>query len=504
MIYQVLIVDDEEIVCRGLKEFVKWKDHGFEVAGIAYSVDEALSILEKNYIDVIFTDITMPGKSGLELLKILSQRDRDLKTVIFSGYSDFQFAQEALRYGAVDYLTKPVNLKEVEELLDRLYQTIAHQTQNAEIQRKRTEGLLLSLARGYVPYSKELYQIPEIGSWYGFSIGMKNSSYVRNLEGRMESLRQKLEAVFDHAIVLPYEATKLFLILPCESAQKLKSVVSLLESLFRENGVWACGISSPKNGISQIAEAFYEAGQTLRYLFARQKGDFLFYENIESLYEANTSDVADFIQETLCLLTDPSTRNQAKKAASEQLFRRFRSNGNLLELQLFCIQSLIEMKGRLQSVQIEQNRDTLDNALITIMHCGRFEELETAVTVYIGSLASALNKKSETQLGTGSIREIQIYMNQHLGENISLQNLAEQFYFHPNYLSRLFKEKTGENFSEYLTRIRVNKVKELLDSTDYKIVEICEMVGYDNPRYLSKVFKQYVGMTPREYREQTQ
>ena len=121
MIYQVLIVDDEEIVCRGLKEFVKWADHGFDVAGIAYSVDEALSILEKNYIDVVFTDITMPGKSGLDLLKALSQTNKDLKTVIFSGYSDFQFAQEALRYGAVDYLTKPVNLKELENLLDKLH-----------------------------------------------------------------------------------------------------------------------------------------------------------------------------------------------------------------------------------------------------------------------------------------------------------------------------------------------------------------------------------------------
>lgn len=503
MIYQVLIVDDEEIVCRGLKEFVKWADHGFEVAGIAYSVDEALSILEKNYIDVVFTDITMPGKSGLDLLKALSQANKDLKTVIFSGYSDFQFAQEALRYGAVDYLTKPVNLKELENLLDKLHREIDQQARNAEIQKKRTEILLLSMARGHVPYSRELYQIPEIGNWYGLSLGMRNSSRERNLEARMESFRKKLSAVFVRSIVLPYEATKLFLILPCESAQALNCVISLLESLFQENEVWACGISSPKTGLGKIAEAFYEAGQALRYLFARQRGDFLPFENIESLYESNASDILGFIQKILCLLTDPSTRDQVKQAASEQLFLKFRNNGNLEELQLFCIQALIEMKGSLQNVEIENNSSMLNNALVSIMHCGRYEELESAVTTYIGSLAAAFNKKADSQLGIGAIREIQIYMNQHFAENITLQNLAEQFFFHPNYLSRLFKEKTGENFTEHLTRIRVNKVKELLDSTDYKISEICEMVGYDNPRYLSKVFKQYVGMTPREYRERT-
>lgn len=74
-------------------------------------------------------------------------------------------------------------------------------------------------------------------------------------------------------------------------------------------------------------------------------------------------------------------------------------------------------------------------------------------------------------------------------------------YIHPNYLSRLFKEKTGKNFVEYLTEVRMEKVMELLDGTEDKIADICAMAGYDNPRYFSKVFKQYTGMTPSEYRD---
>lgn len=111
MIYQVLIVDDEEIVCRGLAQFVKWKKYGFEVAATASSVDEALSVMKKSHIDVAFMDIRMPGKTGLELLRIIRQEYPDVKSVILSGYSDFSYAQEAIRNGAVDYLTKPVVLK---------------------------------------------------------------------------------------------------------------------------------------------------------------------------------------------------------------------------------------------------------------------------------------------------------------------------------------------------------------------------------------------------------
>ena len=110
-------------------------------------------------------------------------------------------------------------------------------------------------------------------------------------------------------------------------------------------------------------------------------------------------------------------------------------------------------------------------------------------------------EQDEKNINKDVIQEIQHFICCHYAENISLNSLAEQFYLHPNYLSRLFKEKTGHNFVEYLTEIRMEKVKELLRSSNKKIIEICDMTGYDNPRYFSKVFKQYTGMTPREYRD---
>ncbi len=120
---------------------------------------------------------------------------------------------------------------------------------------------------------------------------------------------------------------------------------------------------------------------------------------------------------------------------------------------------------------------------------------------YLRWLIALLDQSDDQSISRDVIREIQLYIRLNFAENISLNSLAEQFFLHPNYLSRLFKEKTGENFIEYLTEVRMEKVKELLKNSDRKIVEICEMTGYDNPRYFSKVFKQYTGMTPKEYRE---
>ena len=141
MAYKVLIVDDEEIVCRGLTQFVKWQEHGFQAAGSANSVEEALLQLEHMEVAVIFLDIRMPGKTGLDMLQILQQSYPGIKTVILSGFSEFSYAREAIRYGAVDYLSKPVNLQEVETLLDRLKAEFEKEGREKEIRDNRIEVL---------------------------------------------------------------------------------------------------------------------------------------------------------------------------------------------------------------------------------------------------------------------------------------------------------------------------------------------------------------------------
>ena len=164
MSYQVLIVDDEEIVCRGLSQFVKWEEHGFEVAGIAHSADDALTLAEKLPIDLVFTDIRMPGRSGLDLLKALRLEAPSIKCVILSGFADFSYAQEALRYDAADYLTKPVNLREVEALLDRLRIEFEDRQEESKIHTHRLEALLLSAAKGYADADVSQYNLP--GIWH--------------------------------------------------------------------------------------------------------------------------------------------------------------------------------------------------------------------------------------------------------------------------------------------------------------------------------------------------
>lgn len=114
---RVLIADDEKIAREGLRDLVDWSELGMEVVFCAVNGEEALEYLLSHPVDILLTDIKMPRMDGLELLQELSERGVSPTTVIFSGFSDFHYAQRAIRYGVLNYLLKPIRMGELTETL---------------------------------------------------------------------------------------------------------------------------------------------------------------------------------------------------------------------------------------------------------------------------------------------------------------------------------------------------------------------------------------------------
>ena len=505
MMYQVLIVDDEEIVCRGMAQFIKWKDYGFEVAGIAASVDEALRMLKKMHIDVVFTDIRMPEKSGIDLLKEIQSQYEDIQTVILSGYSDFDYAKEAMRYGAIEYLTKPVNLREVESLLERMGEDLKRKRKDVLTQAYHTEGLLLSIARGYADFDMDKYGFPTLDKWYGISIFMTEKKQdEKEVEREKKEMQQRIEVVIPDAILLNSSVYALFAIVPVKSDADFTYFVSILEQVCCGEGCWGMGVSKAKTGIEQLQEAWKETGQAMRYLLSDKDKTVIFYQNIEPLFSQKSSEIQEVITELLQKINAQEQRTEAVRWIESVLIEmKSKEQMNVVEFQTVCIRVLIEVNGHLQSMGLEREgfHDSLNQVLQHILFCENWQEVLRIMRAYLEETLQNLSQADHQGMNCGVITEVQSFIRQHYAENISLNVLAKQFYMHPNYLSRLFKEKTGENFVDYLLEVRMKKVKELLENSNYKIVEICGMVGYDNPRSFSKAFKHYTDLTPKEYRE---
>lgn len=508
MRYQVLIVDDEEIVCRGMAQFVKWEKSGFEVAGIATSVDEALRMLEKIPVDVIFSDIRMPEKSGIDLLKEVQEQYPDIQSVVLSGYSDFDYAREAIHYGAMEYLTKPVNLGEVEELLKRLSDNLDRRYREARTHTHHMEGLLLSIARGYTEADVGKYDLPKLESWYGISVFMTEKNLQQEtVVKEKERIQKQIEAVIPDALILNSSVYALFAIVPIKGDEEFTHFVSMLEQVCNVDGCWGMGVSKKKQSISRLSEAFQETELAMRYLRADMRKKVIFYQNIEKLFSEKSFQIQEILTEFLCRLHGREDKRKIICWLEQALtMMEITEHMSVLEFQTVCIRFLIEINGHLQDTGLEKEHlhHRLNEVLQHILTCEHSQDVLHGMISYLDWVTQGLEQLDGQKISGGVIAEIQYFIQQHYQEDISLNMLAEQFYMHPNYLSRLFKEKTGENFVDYLVKVRMQKVKELLRNSDYKIVEICSMVGYDNPRSFSKAFRNHTGMRPKEYRESCQ
>lgn len=101
-------------------------------------------------------------------------------------------------------------------------------------------------------------------------------------------------------------------------------------------------------------------------------------------------------------------------------------------------------------------------------------------------------------------RRAKDYIKANFSKTITLEDVAREIHVSPQYLSKLFKEETGENFIEYLTGIRIRNAKSLLEGDELSIKEICYNIGYSDPNYFSRIFKKIVGVTPTEYKDEQQ
>ena len=409
IMYQVLIVDDEEIVCRGLAQFVKWKDHGFEVAGIAYNVDEALSLMEKIHIDVVFTDIRMPGKTGLDLLRMTKDKYPDIRSIILSGFSDFAYTKEAIRCGAADYLTKPVNLDEVGVVLDQLKAQFIQSEEVSKVNNNRVEALILSIARGYSKVEPEKHQLPVLNNWYGLSLSLihKGQSEEAIVE-KIKMMKDQISAVIPSAIILKTDVYAFFAIIPCKVQSEFDTFITILEQKCNATKEWTCGVSKLKNGISDLPHGWREANQALRYHRASIREGVIFYENIETLFSKDYPEIQNLTDDLILKLNNPETRSQVLPWFPESLVAMQPANLTITEFQTLCIRCLIELNSFLQGLSIESDdlQAKLNKTLNQILVSNTSQSTINCITSYLQWLINLLNESSKKKMVTCVIDEI--------------------------------------------------------------------------------------------------
>ena len=169
-----------------------------------------------------------------------------------------------------------------------------------------------------------------------------------------------------------------------------------------------------------------------------------------------------------------------------------------------CIEVFLLIKKYIDANigKTEEFEEETFNSIRNLLHQNSLEDIEDALKKFFKRSILIIQRSSEVMENT-IVANAKQYINEHFGEHVTLSTIAKAVYVHPIYLSKLFKDKTGENFIDYLTNVRMKKAKELLKNPSFKIYDISYMVGYESSKHFSKVFKDETGMTPREYRNKS-
>jgi two-component system, response regulator YesN len=546
--YSLLIVDDERLVVETLAETIPWSSIQIKDVYTANSAEEALKIMNTHSIDIVLTDIRMPEINGLELIEKIRSFNKRTKCVIYSGYSNFEYAQQAMTSSVVEYLLKPASdeeiiqsVEKVTNILDEEWKQIVS-TQRAMSTLMKHSPLLRSTFLLNIINGKKMSQFELDNHIKLLELPFKSldkcSLIVVRLEEDFAQLDWESLSLFELAINNIAEETmnEHFSVLYCKDSydylvylvklndQKAtqlseldsssdKTAMNLLEQTalkLQEN----VGKFLKKNismivskwGVfpTNVAAIYQECISSIRLNVGNDKGIFLTLdmkketqtiESLQSLYETPT----------LMQLLDMGNREATMKKISEvmqELEKDWKSsqehfleaflhisaaftyaihkNGkNLDEILGDKYEHLI---GRKSLLSVNQLRDWSNQIALKL-----FEELDTKI------------ENSKANL----IIKAQRFINVHLSEDVTLQAVADHVFLHPAYLSSIFKAETGENLRDYVIRLKMEKATYLLKHTNYRIYQICDQIGYQNPPYFIKIFKKFYGVTPQEYRDST-
>lgn len=508
--YSVLLVEDEVVIRQAFEALVDWKSAGFKVVAVASNGLEALSILRHTAIDLVVTDIRMPQMDGITLASHIRAEHADVAVILLSAYSEFSYAQEAIKHGVFGYVLKSDEPGKIEQQLHALRLQLDQSREKAALAREENERLLWqyreALAESWAQGKDDegLYQhasFPALdGAWtLAEAIPFEQQRMTQVYGALVMSsiwirMREILEGVFAHnGFLFPY-LQRLFVV--TNKPDKLAAALAkLLDEPWETENDAFCMVCYPQIlSRDTLAEGFRAMLPTEKDLFRLRGG--CVYEAFQTV-ETTALPSDTLLQELADQLVTAIARKD--ESALQKTVESLETQGNLRSLR-----SMQEVQFFLRDVLRLASRDTvLKDAFASLL-----DEIAQCATVngmlrMLGErLSDMLTMKTEDAGSTRRVmRAAALYLEQHFAENLSLQSMADRFSMSPGYFSKLFVKEVGCNYIERLTELRINCAKRLLWETNDRIYEIAGKVGYRKTRHFSEIFRKNTGVNPIEYRE---
>ena len=519
---RVVLADDEVHIRNLLKYLIHWEEHGLQLIADYETGRDVAEHVREDRPDLIISDIKMPGMDGLEMIRSVKAILPECRFIIISGFRDFEFAKQAVRLGVMDYILKPVDEDELNGTLAEMVKEIS--TEEPEEPRGLNRQDFLPAIRG----QGHAGTISDVNKTYGFHFAETGTFYILWLQfcrrppqmAVADAAKRVMQRV--HGCLEEYlndgesymVSGQAFIGMIQVKENREAGFLRELDSAYREvldeekaaiapmTIYLSCG-----NGVNDIAE-IHDSYDCAKFFIG---GRFGYGEG--RVYIADTQvNKRYWIKDSYTLRNETIKRfcsaieNREEALAlriTEEAFRTYENSGEnnwtlFVYISYQLADALTQMLNNLgvttseamslRSVmeQWNENTDTID---------GLVSNTQKMISQVMHQYLSDSKEDSHAV-----IQYARDYIDKHYADDITLALLADKININPTYLSAVFKETTGINYSSYLTAVRVEHAKELLRDIDMNLSEVASAVGYNSTRYFTRIFKQETGIKPSEYR----
>jgi two-component system, response regulator YesN len=522
---RMILADDEPVILRGLRMIIDWDELGVEIVGEAYDGNELITLLDTCDPELIVSDICMPGCSGIDVLRHIKLTGQTAKVVFVSAYKEFSYAQDALKYGALDYLVKPVNTSQLEQVIQKAVSLIRDESEEERnrkklehlernIHNKTIEELLDQLTDGdgnaarvlneTLGFSKRKHAAVCVGEW----------SRVLPKEGRWEEREKRLVdfAVTNVMIEIVKKTSDCFFFrkgrtfcflmmyeLPEQPVQIAREIREHVSSYLKINMTF--GVGGDVADVEQAVISYKQALEALEWAYFNGPGTVIPYQppGEEPGAQLHVAEIqAKLLQEIVTASPDADP-----KQTLAQLLAAIKhvASGNKHTAVSTVYTTLMTIQQELKSMDI--SLEWLNGSFHSLLE--QLSGLDTLleVEIFIQQLITGIHQQVKARLGNkeqAQIKQVKEYIEINYSQNITLEKISGLIFMNPSYFSTFFKKHTGENYKQYLTEVRMKHARRLLLQADYMVYEVAEKVGYNNARLFSEIFRKRFGQIPHEYK----
>lgn len=517
--YKILITDDEQIVIDSLSFIINKNFDGQVELFTATSGPEAIDICTQNEIDIVFMDIRMPGMTGLEAIKCILNLKPQTVIIILSAFDSFEYAQEALNLGAFKYITKPITKNIVIQII--------RNAMNAVDSRKAFDSDDIELQKKLEKVSPVL----ESDFFYNCIFSRANSEDIYTYLDYFNITEHNfLIACFELQNLNPHEADDFY--------QKTKSLIHenakcLVSSMMANRIIVFFYFDNPEDQNVSVNECAHKKVQDLFSilqtnlkcgLHAGASDCFQDVREIADKYIISLNALNSASQNEPIVFSDETKSVDEKSDESEQMifkiYNRLRigdSNGvaylvnsyldslhsqkkslDFIKSQVFEI--LVNAQNILREIS-SKNKESCSQEFYSVISSISDETMLGSYAVETLEKITAEIQEIRSHRGNPIISKVIKYLDENISEDLSLELAAKVAGVNPFYLSKLFREETGDTFVNYISEKRLDKAKELLANSDLSVKEITAEIGYNDQNYLSKLFKARFGISPTDFRK---